>query len=51
MNRLRELYPTRSEFLERWDAAVDQLVASGALLPEDAPEARARAETVDLPVI
>ena len=50
-DELRGLYPDRAAHIERWNAAVDALVASGALLPEDAPEARARAETVDLPVI
>ena len=34
---LRRLYPSRAEFTRRWDAAVDALVATGALRPEDAP--------------
>jgi hypothetical protein len=50
-DQLRALYPGRAEFLERWNAAVDLLVASGALRPEDAAATRARAETVTLPVI
>jgi hypothetical protein len=45
------LYPTRATYLDRWHAAVDALVASGALRPEDAPEMHARGETVVLPVL
>jgi hypothetical protein len=43
-------YPTRAVYVERWNAAVDDLVASGAMRPEDAAEARARVDDVELPV-
>lgn len=49
--QLCRLYPDRAAYVQRWNAAVDVLIASGALRPEDAPETRARAETVELPVI
>jgi hypothetical protein len=41
---LRELYPTRAVYRARWFEAVDALVATGALRPEDAPALRERAE-------
>lgn len=44
------MYPTREAYLARWDASVDRLLASGVLLPEDAPALRARGRTVVLPV-
>ena len=47
---LRVRYPDRAKFTERWNSAVDELVASGALRPEDAPPMRARADEVKLPV-
>jgi hypothetical protein len=48
--QLRERYPARAAFEARWHAAVDALVASGALRSEDAPDMKDRATTVDLPV-
>ena len=39
---LRARYPTASAFLACWDGAVDDLVATGALLVRDAPAERAR---------
>jgi Alpha/beta hydrolase domain len=47
---LRVLYPTRAGFVDRWRAAVDALVNTGALRPQDAPAMQARAEAVELPV-
>ncbi len=47
---VRSRYPTRAVFVERWEAAVDRLVASGAALAEDAPAMKARAAEVVLPV-
>jgi hypothetical protein len=49
-DRLRALYPTRAAYVERWCAAVDALVATGALRPEDAAAMKARADEVALPV-
>ncbi|HEX5586246.1 MAG TPA: alpha/beta hydrolase domain-containing protein [Acidimicrobiia bacterium] len=49
-DELRALYPDRATYVERWSAAVDALVASGALRPEDAPEMKSRGEDVTLPV-
>ena len=49
--QLRELYPDRAVYEDRWVAAVDALVASGALRPEDAPAMKARAADVELPLI
>ena len=43
-DELRALYPSREVFVQRWCAAVDRLVASGALRPEDAPAMKARAD-------
>jgi hypothetical protein len=50
-DELRSLYPSREAFVQRWTDAVDDLVASGALRPEDAGamEARAEAEADRLP--
>ena len=48
--QLRALYPDRATYEGRWVAAVDALVASGALRPEDAPAMKARAADVDLPI-
>lgn len=48
--KLRAMYPTRAEYVERWSSAVDALVVSGALRPEDAPTMLARVEQVVLPV-
>jgi len=47
---LLRLYPSRPEFTRRWDAAVDALVATAALRPEDAPAMKARGELVRLPI-
>ncbi len=49
-DELRGRYPSRSAYRERWCAAVDALVASGALRPEDAAAMRARADDVELPI-
>jgi hypothetical protein len=43
-DELRALYPSRDVYVERWNDAVDALVSSGALRPEDAPAMKARAE-------
>ena len=45
-DELRALYPSTKGFLERWDAAVDALVVSQALLEEDAPAQRERGRSV-----
>jgi hypothetical protein len=42
---LRSLYPSPEAFVQQWIAAVDDLVASGALRPEDADAMKARADT------
>jgi hypothetical protein len=42
-DELRALYPSRDEYVARWCDAVDELVSSGALRPEDAPAMKARA--------
>ncbi len=47
---LRSRYASRAEYEHGWNDAVDRLVASGALRPEDAPVTRARAAGVRLPV-
>jgi hypothetical protein len=41
--KLKKLYPTPEAYLERFDAAVDQAVAAGTLLPEGADALRRRA--------
>jgi hypothetical protein len=46
---LRELYPSREHFIQRWEAAVDALVGAGTLRPEDAPGYKQRADEVVLP--
>ncbi len=48
-DELRRRYASRAEYEEGWNAAVDRLVTSGALRPEDAPAMRARVASVDLP--
>ena len=47
---IRDLYPSRAAFLDRWRRAVDNLVSSGAILAEDAAPMKARGEEVRLPV-
>jgi hypothetical protein len=49
-DQLRARYPSRAAYEERWCAAVDALVASGALRPDDAPAMKVRAHDVVLPV-
>ena len=49
-DELRARYPNRDTFTEQWNDAVDALVTSGALRPEDAPAMRERAADVSLPV-
>jgi hypothetical protein len=46
---LRARYANRAEYEHGWNDAVDALVASGALRPEDAPATRARVADVRLP--
>jgi hypothetical protein len=46
---LRARYSSRAEYEQRWNSAVDALVTSGALRPEDAPAMRARVAEVHLP--
>jgi hypothetical protein len=46
---VRGLYASRAAYLERWDDAVDRLVESGAVRPEDRLPMRARGEAVELP--
>jgi hypothetical protein len=50
-DELRALYPSREAFVQRWNDAVDRLVATGALRPEDAGpmKDRAGAEAARLP--
>jgi Alpha/beta hydrolase domain len=47
---LRVMYPSRQLFEDRWQRAVDALVASRAIRPEDAADMRAQAGSVTLPV-
>jgi hypothetical protein len=51
-DELRALYPSRAAFVEQWHAAVDHLVGTGALRPEDAEATKAGAteEAAGLPV-
>jgi hypothetical protein len=48
---LRDLYPNRDVFEDRWCHAVENLLRSGAVLPEDVASMTARAEEVRLPVL
>ena len=48
-DEVRARYTSRADYEARWSAAVDALVASGALRPEDAPTMRARVAEVRLP--
>jgi hypothetical protein len=48
-DELRARYPSRDEYERGWHAAVDALVESGALRPEDAPAMHARVTEVVLP--
>ena len=48
-DELRARYAGRADYEARWNAAVDALVATGALRPEDAPAMRARVADVALP--
>jgi hypothetical protein len=47
---VRALHPSPGAFLERWCAAVDHLVTSGALRPEDGPAMKVRGAEVPLPL-
>lgn len=46
---LRARYPSRAAYEREWDAAVDALVTSGALRPDDASSMRERVAEVRLP--
>ncbi len=46
---LRSMYPDRRVFEDRWRGAVERLVATGALRPEDAPGMIERMHQVELP--
>jgi hypothetical protein len=48
-DELRARYASRADYERGWNDAVDALVASGALRPEDAPAMRARVVDVALP--
>jgi Alpha/beta hydrolase domain len=48
-DELRARYPSRADYERGWHGAVDALVASGALRPEDAPAMHARVADVRLP--
>ena len=43
-DELRSLYPSRKTFIKRWNGAVDALVATGALRPQDSDAMKARGE-------
>ena len=47
---LRSLYPSQEVYTARWYEAVDRLVDSGAVRPEDAAAMKIRAADVRLPV-
>lgn len=47
---LEASYPSRAAYRARWDEAVDTLVATGALRPEDGPAMKARGGDVELPL-
>ena len=47
---VRARFPTRAAYVARWHDAVDALVATGALRPEDAPATKARVDEVSLPL-
>ena len=49
-DELRVRYPSRAVYTQRWCAAVERLVAAGALRAQDAPAMCARADEVLLPV-
>jgi hypothetical protein len=48
-DELRARYPDRATYERGWNEAVDALVTTGALRPEDAPAMRARVADVHLP--
>ena len=47
--RLRELYPDHDAYVERYNRAVDEGLAKGFLLLEDAQRLRARAAAAAVP--
>ena len=47
---VRARFPTRATYVARWHDAVDALVTTGALRPEDAPAMKARGDEVSLPM-
>jgi hypothetical protein len=49
-DELRARYPSRDQYERGWHVAVDALVESGALRPEDAPAMHARVADVALPL-
>ena len=46
---VRRRYPSRQAYVAIWEAAVDDLVVTGALRSEDAPAMKARGAEVGLP--
>jgi hypothetical protein len=47
---LRALYPNQEVYAAHWHEAVDRLVGSGAVRPEDAAAIKLRAADVRLPL-
>jgi hypothetical protein len=47
---VRARFPTRAAYTARWHDAVDALVTTGPLHPEDAPAMKARGDEVSLPI-
>ena len=48
--KVRALYPDHSAWYQKYEAAVEQLVADQVVLPDDATEMLARVAEFDLPV-
>ncbi|MET0181961.1 MAG: alpha/beta hydrolase domain-containing protein [Caulobacterales bacterium] len=42
--KLKELYPTKADYVAKWNKAVDTLIAQGLVLPESEAAVRERAE-------
>jgi len=49
-DQLRQMYPSRQHFEAQWHQAVDALVASEAIRPEDAAAMVQRLDDVRLPI-
>jgi hypothetical protein len=48
--KIKALYPNRSAWMAKYESAVERLVETGVIVPDDAAMMLARADSQDLPM-